>query len=51
MVDEEIGMPAKREVSMRQLRHLLRLHHDGVSAKAIPKISRIELRPQSGAQL
>jgi transposase len=35
MVDEEIGMPAKREVSMRQLRHLLRLHHDGVSAREI----------------
>jgi hypothetical protein len=24
MVDEEIGMPAKRELSMQQLRHLLR---------------------------
>jgi hypothetical protein len=24
----EIAMPAKRELSMRQLRHLLRLHHD-----------------------
>src|SRR4029077_6019584 len=35
MVDEEIGMPGKREVSMRQLRHLLRLHHDGVSAREI----------------
>jgi hypothetical protein len=35
MVDEEIGMPAKREVSMRQLRHLLRLHHGGVSAREI----------------
>ena len=35
MVDEEIGMPAKRELSMRQLRHLLRLHHDGVSAREI----------------
>jgi DNA-binding MarR family transcriptional regulator len=34
MVDEEIGMPAKRELSMRQLRHLLRLHHD-VSAREI----------------
>ena len=28
-------MPAKREMSMRQLRHLLRLHHDGVSAREI----------------
>ena len=27
-------MPAKREL-MRQLRHLLRLHHDGVSAREI----------------
>jgi hypothetical protein len=30
-----MGMPAKRELSMRQLRHLLRLHHDGVSAREI----------------
>jgi len=28
-------MPAKRELTMRQLRHMLRLHHDGVSARAI----------------
>ena len=28
-------MPARRELSMRQLRHLLRLHHDGVSAREI----------------
>jgi transposase len=35
MVDEETGMPAKRELSMRQLRHLLRLHHDRVSAREI----------------
>jgi len=28
-------MSAKRELSMRQLRHLLRLHHDGVSAREI----------------
>ena len=34
MIDEEIGMPAKRELSMRP-RHLLRLHHDGVSAREI----------------
>jgi hypothetical protein len=30
MIEEEIEMPAKRELSMRQLRHLLRLHYDGV---------------------
>ena len=28
-------MPARRELNMRQLRHLLRLHHDGVSAREI----------------
>ena len=28
-------MPAKRELSMRQLRHVLRLHHNGVSAREI----------------
>ena len=28
-------MPAKRELNMRQLRHLLRLHHGGVSAREI----------------
>ena len=28
-------MPAKRELNMRQLRTLLRLHHDGVSAREI----------------
>jgi transposase len=35
MVDEEMGMPAKRELSMRQLRTLLRLSRDGVSAREI----------------
>jgi hypothetical protein len=30
-----MGMPAKRELTMRQLRHLLRLDHDGVSAREI----------------
>src|ERR1700692_3090407 len=35
MVHEEMGMPSKRELSMRQLRHLLRLHHGGVSAREI----------------
>jgi transposase len=35
MVDEETGMPAKRELSMRQLRTLLRLRQDGVSAREI----------------
>jgi hypothetical protein len=28
-------MPAKRELTMRQLRYMLRLHHDGMSARAI----------------
>ena len=28
-------MPAKRELTMRQLRYMLRLHHDGVSARTI----------------
>jgi transposase len=28
-------MPAKRELTMRQIRQLLRLHHDGVSAREI----------------
>jgi predicted DNA-binding protein YlxM (UPF0122 family) len=28
-------MPARRELTMRQLRKLLRLHHDGVSARKI----------------
>ena len=28
-------MPAKRELSMRQMRNLLRLHRDGVSAREI----------------
>jgi hypothetical protein len=26
-------MPAKRDLTMRQLRHMLRLRHDGVSAR------------------
>jgi len=28
-------MPAKRELTMRQIREMLRLHHDGVSAREI----------------
>jgi DNA-binding NarL/FixJ family response regulator len=32
---EEAEMPAKRELTMRQLRYMLRLHHDGVSAREI----------------
>ena len=28
-------MPSKRELTMRQLRYLLRLHHEGVSAREI----------------
>ena len=31
-------MPAKREVNMRQLRHLLRLHHGGVSAREMGRL-------------
>ena len=30
-------MPARRELTMRQLRQMLRLHHDGVSARAIAR--------------
>jgi hypothetical protein len=26
-------MPAKRELTMRQLRYMLRLHHDGVQRR------------------
>jgi hypothetical protein len=33
--DEESGMSARRELTMRQLRQMLRLHHDGVSAREI----------------
>ena len=28
-------MPARRELTMRQLRQMLRLHHDGASAREI----------------
>ena len=35
IINEEAGMPAKRELTMRQLRYMLRLHHDGVSAREI----------------
>ena len=31
-------MAAKRELSMRQLRYLLRLHHDGVSVREIGRL-------------
>jgi hypothetical protein len=33
--NEEDGMPASRELTMRQLRQMLRLHHEGVSAQEI----------------
>jgi hypothetical protein len=33
MVDVQMGMPEKPEPSMRQLRHLLRLHHGRVGAR------------------
>jgi hypothetical protein len=39
MIDEEMVMPAKRELSMRQLRHLLRLRHGGVSTREIGRLS------------
>src|SRR6195952_4139413 len=32
---EENGMPARRELTMRQIRQMLRLAHDGVSAREI----------------
>jgi transposase len=38
MVDEETRMPAKRGLNMRQLRHLLRLHHGGVSAREMGRL-------------
>src|SRR5260370_35083881 len=31
-------MPGRRELSMRQMRYLLRLHHDGVSAREIGRL-------------
>jgi hypothetical protein len=31
-------MPAKGELTMRQLRYMLRLHHDGVSAREIGRM-------------
>jgi len=34
-ISEEGLMPARRELTMRQLRQMLRLHHDGVSAREI----------------
>ena len=34
-------MPAKRELTMRQLRQMLRLHHDGVSAREIGRTLRV----------
>ena len=40
-------MPAKRELSMRQLRHLLRLHHDGVSAREIGRMLGVGERTES----
>ena len=35
---EEAGKPAKRELTKRQLRYMLRLHHDGVSAREIGRM-------------
>ena len=31
-------MPANRELTMRQLRQMLRLHHDGLGARAIGRV-------------
>jgi DNA-binding MarR family transcriptional regulator len=36
--DEEDGMPAKRGLTMRQLRYLLRLPHDRVSTREIGRL-------------
>ena len=50
-------MPAKRELTMRQLRYMLRLHHDGVSAREIrrtlgvARMSKIEALKASGVVL
>jgi len=41
-------MPAKRELSMRLLRHLLRLRHDGVSAREISRSGPADSRFRSG---
>jgi hypothetical protein len=35
IIGEEDLMPARRELTMRQLRQMLRLHYDGVSAREI----------------
>jgi transposase len=35
--EEESGMPARRELTMRQLRQMLRLHSDGVRTRAIAR--------------
>ena len=35
MANEENGMPAKRKLTMRQLRQMLRLSRDGVSVRDI----------------
>jgi len=43
MVDEEMGMPAMRELSMRQLRHLLRLHHGGVSGHEMARTNEMAI--------
>jgi hypothetical protein len=38
LVLKEIAMPAQRKLTMRRLRQLLRLHHEGVSAREIVRM-------------
>ncbi len=38
-------MPARRELTMRQLRQMLRLHHDGVSAREIGRTLGVNSTP------
>jgi len=40
-IHEEHLMPAKRELTMRQIRRILRLVHDGVSARRIGQMLRV----------
>jgi hypothetical protein len=43
-------MPAKRELTMRQLRQMLRLHHDGLGAREIGRLLRDNL-DENGATI
>jgi hypothetical protein len=42
-------MPARRELTMRQLRQMLRLHHDGVSAREIGRTQHDPGQSRAGA--